>query len=127
VAPLDVTQAGRNLITTRFTDGLALRVRRPPSEPSGVRAPSRLAAAEGAEWPEADGDWANMNELRAERHLRVLFAFDPRRTAILLIGGDKSPDEPSTDNWNRWYDQFVPVADDLYDAHLAELRTEGLI
>ena len=58
--------------------------------------------------------------------LRVLFAFDPRRVAILLIGGNKSPDDPSA-NWNRWYDQYVPIADDLYDVHLAELRNEGLI
>jgi hypothetical protein len=36
----------------------------------------------------------NMKEFRAERALRVLFAFDPRRTAILLVGGDKSPEQP---------------------------------
>jgi hypothetical protein len=46
----------------------------------------------------------------------VLFAFDPRRTAILLIGGDKAG------SWNRWYDEFVPVADDLYDAHLNDTQ-----
>ena len=45
----------------------------------------------------------------------MLFAFDPRRTAILLIGGDKSG------LWNKWYDEFVPVADDLYDQHLNEI------
>lgn len=43
----------------------------------------------------------NMKELRAERGLRVLFAFDPRRFAILLIGGDKSPDDPKSATWNR--------------------------
>ena len=69
----------------------------------------------------------NMKELRPSPELRVLFAFDPRRTAILLVGGDKSPDDPSSPKWNRWYAQFVPVADDLYDNHLAELRDEGLI
>lgn len=37
---------------------------------------------------------ANMNGLRAERAIRVTFAFDPGRTAILLIGGDKSGEEP---------------------------------
>ena len=68
-----------------------------------------------------------MKELRAERSLRVLFAFDPRRTAILLIGGDKSPDDPESPTWNEWYDHFVPIADDLYDEHLKELRQEGLI
>ena len=68
-----------------------------------------------------------MKELRAERGLRVLFAFDPRRTAILLIGGDKSPDDSGSPNWNRWYDHYVPIADDLYDTHLQELTEEDLI
>ena len=61
---------------------------------------------------------ANMKELRGkieERHVRVLYAFDPRRTALLLIGGDKTGDP-------KWYDKFVPVADDLFDRHLKELR-----
>ncbi len=61
---------------------------------------------------------ANMKELRAkvqERHLRVLYAFDPRRTALLLLGGDKTGDP-------RWYETFVPLADDLFDRHLKELR-----
>ena len=52
-------------------------------------------------------------------HLSVLFAFDPRRMAILLIGGDKR------DRWDRFYEEMVPVADDLYDQHLAQLAGEG--
>jgi hypothetical protein len=48
-----------------------------------------------------------------------LFAFDPRRTAILLIGGDK------TGRWQRWYEEAIPVADRLYDEYLEELRREG--
>lgn len=65
----------------------------------------------------------HMRELRtqsAERPLRTLYAFDPRRSAILLIGGDKSGDD-------RWYDTNVPIADRLYDEHLEQLRKEGLI
>lgn len=64
----------------------------------------------------------NMKELRVSKagELRVLFAFDPRRHAILLLGGDKSG------QWRRWYRWAVPAADDLYDAHLEELRQEGL-
>jgi hypothetical protein len=65
----------------------------------------------------------NMKELIIQhkgRPYRVLFAFDPRRTAILLMGGDKTGND-------RWYEVFVPVADDLYDDHLAELKKEGLI
>lgn len=66
---------------------------------------------------------ANMKELRASRGgaLRVLFAFDPRRQAILLLGGDKSGE------WNEWYRRAIPRADALYDSHLDELRAEGLL
>ena len=64
----------------------------------------------------------NMKELRpVGGHLRILFAFDPRRTAILLLGGDKSG------QWSSWYDRMVPYADQLYDLYLKELRDEGLI
>ena len=70
---------------------------------------------------------ANMKELRAGRSVRALFAFDPRRTAIRLVGGDKSPDHPESPNWNAWYRHLVPIADDLYDEHLRELRSEGVI
>jgi hypothetical protein len=67
-----------------------------------------------------DSRHANMKELRPRGgNIRILFAFDPRRTAILLIGGDK------TDRWRAWYREMIPIADDLYDAHLAELRAES--
>src|SRR5205809_709480 len=55
-----------------------------------------------------------MRELRVQhagRPYRVLYAFDPRRSAILLIGGDKTGND-------RWYDEYVPIADDLYDEHI---------
>ena len=52
--------------------------------------------------------------------MRVFYAFDPRRSAILLIGGGKSGD-------GRFYRRLVPLADQLYDEHLEELRREGLI
>ncbi len=51
--------------------------------------------------------------------MRVMFAFDPRRTAILLIGGDK------TGQWESWYDEMVPIADALYDEHLGAIEKEG--
>lgn len=66
---------------------------------------------------------ANMKELivqHAGRPYRVLYAFDPRRCAILLIGGDKTGN-------GRWYEEYVPIADALFDEHLAQLRKEGLI
>ncbi len=66
---------------------------------------------------------SNMKELRTQsggNPLRTFFALDPRRSAILLIGGDKTGDK-------RFYDRMIPIADDLYDEHLRELKEEGLI
>lgn len=66
---------------------------------------------------------SHMRELRiqhAGEPYRVLYAFDPLRNAILLIGGNKTGNK-------RWYDEFVPRADRLYDTHLEELKKEGLL
>ena len=66
---------------------------------------------------------SNMKELRTQhqgRPLRTLFAFDPRRCAILLIGGDETGDKD-------FYERMIPAADRLYEAHLDALRKEGLI
>jgi len=65
----------------------------------------------------------HMRELRVQsggRPIRIFYAFDPRRSAILLIGGDKTGNK-------RFYEEMIAVADRLYDVHLAELRQEGLI
>jgi len=65
----------------------------------------------------------HMRELRVQRKgepYRILYAFDPRRTAILLIGGKKSGDD-------CWYDEHIPKADKLYDEHIQLLKKEGLI
>lgn len=64
----------------------------------------------------------HMRELRIQhrgRPYRVLYAFDPRRAAILLLGGDKTGN-------NRWYDENVPLADDRYEDYLREIEKEGL-
>ncbi|SDB79980.1 hypothetical protein GA0111570_101254 [Raineyella antarctica] len=50
--------------------------------------------------------------------LRLIFAFDPERRAIMLLAGDKAG------NWTRWYRKRIPVADDLFDEHLRRLRGE---
>ena len=63
----------------------------------------------------------NLREFRVQhagRPYRVLYAFDPRRSAILLIGGDKTGQE-------RWYAEHVPLAERLYDEHLEILMKEG--
>ena len=59
----------------------------------------------------------HMRELRVQvggRPIRVFYAFDPRRVAILLIGGDKTGKDD-------FYTRLIPVADRLYDEHLAEV------
>jgi hypothetical protein len=48
----------------------------------------------------------------------VLFAFDPVRQAVLLIGGDK------VRQWEAWYRRNVPLADDLCDEWLVELKKD---
>src|SRR3970282_1817375 len=61
---------------------------------------------------------SRMRDLRTQhrvRPLRVLYAFDPRRAAILLIGGDKTGND-------RWYEEFVPRADRLYYERLSVLK-----
>lgn len=55
----------------------------------------------------------NMKELRVGT-MRALFAFDPKRRAVVLIGGDKRGD------WTGWYERNIPAADDLYDRYLKE-------
>lgn len=65
----------------------------------------------------------NLKELRTQhqgRPIRTLFAFDPRRCAILLIGGDKTGDR-------QFYERMIPEADRLYDEHLEQLRDEGAV
>ncbi len=66
---------------------------------------------------------SHMRELRiqhAGEPYRVLYAFDPRRVALLLIGGKKTGDD-------RWYETYIPTADRLYDEHLETQKKEGLI
>jgi hypothetical protein len=61
----------------------------------------------------------NLKELRPRStSIRVLFAFDPRRTAILLLGGNKAG------LWNNWYLTWVPVAERLYEEYLREIEEE---
>ena len=64
-----------------------------------------------------------MKELRpgfsGRSELRLLFALDPERRAIILVAGDKAG------AWKRWYRQSIPKADDLFDEHLRTLKGEG--
>ncbi len=62
----------------------------------------------------------HMKELRpgsaGTSEIRILFAFDPVRRAVLLVAGDKSG------NWQCWYETAIPAADERYDLHLAEIE-----
>lgn len=65
-----------------------------------------------------DSKFSHMRELRIQhqgRPYRVLYAFDPTRSALLILGGDKTGDD-------RWYDRMIPKADALYADHLKELK-----
>lgn len=65
-----------------------------------------------------DSKYSHLRELRiqhAGRPYRILYAFDPNRTAILLVGGDKTGDD-------RWYTTNIPIAEAQYEAHLRTLE-----
>lgn len=63
----------------------------------------------------------HLKELRpgssGSSEIRILFAFDPVRRAVLLVAGDKAG------NWQRWYDVNVPIAEERYRAHVTDLET----
>lgn len=65
----------------------------------------------------------NMKELRpgssGRSELRILFAFDPQRRAVVLVAGDKAG------NWRKWYQQNIPIADHLLDDHIARLKGQS--
>lgn len=66
---------------------------------------------------------SHLRELRIQHRgkpYRILYAFDPRRIAIILVGGNKIGN-------NRWYEQFILLADRLYDEHLQTLKREILL
>jgi hypothetical protein len=52
-------------------------------------------------------------------YIRILFRLDPRKTGILLIGGDKQG------LWDEWYKKMIPLAEKLYEDYPEELRKEG--
>ena len=64
----------------------------------------------------------NLKELRpgssGTSEIRILFAFDPWRSAVLLVAGDKSG------KWNRWYTEAIPHAEQLYEIYLKERADE---
>ncbi len=67
--------------------------------------------------------YPHMRELRVQHQggpYRILYAFDPRRIAILLVGGRKTGDD-------RGYEKYIAKANKLYEEHLATLKREALV
>ena len=66
---------------------------------------------------------SNLKELRppsaGRTEIRILFVFDPWRSAVLLVAGDKSG------QWARWYREAIPEAEQLYDTYLKERQEES--
>jgi hypothetical protein len=65
--------------------------------------------------------FSRMRELRIQhdgRPYRVLYAFDPSRSAFLILGGDKTGDD-------RWYEKMIPRADSIYHEHLTDVRKQS--
>jgi len=62
----------------------------------------------------------NMKELRPRgTHIRLLFAFDPLRQAVVLVAGDK------TNRWKQWYEENIPVADERFEAHVMQVDQQA--
>jgi len=64
--------------------------------------------------------YSNMKELRIQykrKPYRILFIFDPKRQAILLVGGNKASDK-------RWYEVNIPIAEKRYKIYLKEKSDE---
>ena len=69
--------------------------------------------------------YKNMKELRPgsskKSTIRILFIFDPRQQAVLLLAGDKAG---GNNKWNRWYNKNIPIADEIYQQHLQSLSLQ---
>lgn len=78
----------------------------------------RTCARPAAGGPDPGQPIHHLKELRpgsaGRSEIRVLFAFDPARSALLLLGGDKAG------NWQRWYRQNIPIAEQLYLEYTSE-------
>ena len=57
--------------------------------------------------------------------IRILFAFDPKRQAVMLLAGDKSQAGPSKAKWNGWYAINVPKAEQIYRRHVRRFDRDG--
>lgn len=70
--------------------------------------------------------YSNFKELRpaspCNSEIRIIFAFDPKRHAVMLVAGDKSKGKKSKFRWSGWYRYAIAQAECLYECHLASLE-----
>lgn len=71
----------------------------------------------------------NLKELRpaspGKTEVRIIFAFDPERKAVMLLGGDKSKGKSGRSKWAGWYKWAIPAAEELYERYLEELGEDN--
>lgn len=71
---------------------------------------------------------SNLKELRpaspGRSEVRILFAFDPRREAIMLLAGDKAKGVRGEARWSRWYKKAIPEAERVFEEHMRMLKRE---
>ena len=71
----------------------------------------------------------NMKELRppspGRTEIRILFAFDPARSAIMLLAGDKAQGKNSKRKWSGWYKTAIPTAEQVYTEHLSRMEARN--
>lgn len=70
----------------------------------------------------------NLKELRPASprgsEIRIIFAFDPLRNAVMLLGGDKAKGKSGKTKWSEWYKRAIPKAETLYFDHLEKLKEQ---
>ena len=67
----------------------------------------------------------NLKELRPASpkgsEIRIIFAFDPKRSAVMLLGGDKSKGKNNKEKWRKWHKKKIPEAEEIYEDHLKRI------
>lgn len=113
----------RRVIRTREFERWAATLS--PERQTKVSGAIRLVAARGPTLGRPQVDVIHgtrvhkLKEMRVDRGVRVLFAFDSNRNPVMLVGGDKSG------KWNRWYPSMVRRAERLYLDHERSIGKEA--
>lgn len=72
----------------------------------------------------------NLKELRpastGRSEVRILFAFDPARQAIMLVAGDKAQGKSAKRKWSGWYKQAIPQAEKMFKEHVGKMEAQDV-